>query len=169
MAEPIPLLDGTGERAGASKLGVELHLAIGLVAAAAPAGVSASRRLLAATLDEPWAKMDTLLAEVSPGRVVVDGEQALFDLAGRLWPSVPVQRCRFHLARAVGFIARYTDRLGGEAADALVARLEALLTDAYRDGDHARAHAAYAALIDHARGVGARKVARHLISEQGER
>ncbi|MGI8874826.1 MAG: hypothetical protein ACR2KP_10940 [Egibacteraceae bacterium] len=66
-------------------------------------------------------------------------------------------------------IVRYTDRLGGEAADALVARLEALLTDAYRDGDHARAHAAYAALIDHARGVGARKVARHLISEQGER
>ncbi|MGI8874827.1 MAG: hypothetical protein ACR2KP_10945 [Egibacteraceae bacterium] len=40
--------------------------------------VRVEARLLAATLDEPWAKMDTLLAEVSPGRVVVDGEQALF-------------------------------------------------------------------------------------------
>jgi hypothetical protein len=58
--------------------------------------------------------------------------------------------------------ARYTDRVGGEAADDLIARLESLLADAYRDGDHARARVAYTVLIDHARSIGADKVARHL-------
>jgi len=166
---PVLLLDGTGERAGAGKGGVELHLAIGLVARRKVDGrVRVEARLLAATLDEPWTAMDTLLAEVTPGLVVVDGEQALSDLAGRLWPTVPVQRCLFHLARAVGWLARYQDRLGGEAADRLVGRLEALLTDAYRDGDHVRARAAYAALIDHAHTVGADKVARHLAGAADE-
>jgi hypothetical protein len=160
---PVLLLDGTGERAGDSKGGVELHLAIGLVARRRRGRrVKVEARLLAATLDEPWAKMDALLAEVTPGLVVVDGEQALSDLAGRLWPDVPVQRCLFHLARAVGWLARYKDRVGGEVADALVADLEQLLTDAYRDGDHDRARAAYTALIEHARSVGAHKVAGHL-------
>jgi len=166
---PVLLLDGTGERAGQRKGGVELHLAIGLVARRrAGRRVKVEARLLAATLDEPWARMDSLLAEVTPGLVVVDGEQALSDLAGRLWPTVPVQRCLFHLARAVGWLARYQDRVGGETGDELVARLEQLLTDAYRTGDHERARVAYLALIDHARSVGADKVAAHLASALDE-
>ncbi|CAN5877664.1 hypothetical protein BH23ACT10_BH23ACT10_28520 [soil metagenome] len=163
VSVPILLLDGTGERAGATKGGVELHLAIGLVARRrAGTRVRVQAQLLAATLDEPWTTMDTLLADVTPGLVVVDGEQALSDLTGRLWPHTPVQRCLFHLARAVGWLTRYRDRLAGETADDLVARLEALLADAYRDGDVDRARARYAALVDHARSVGAHKAAGHL-------
>ncbi len=83
------------------------------------------------------------LADVTPDLVVVDGEEALSRLAGWLWDGVPVQRCLFHLARAVGWLARYRDRLPGETADDLVARLDALLSAAYRTGDLAAAVQAY--------------------------
>src|SRR5680860_879853 len=67
---PVLLLDGTGERAGAGKGGVELHLAIGLVARRKVDGrVRVEARLLAATLDEPWTAMDTLL-HPDAGRLV---------------------------------------------------------------------------------------------------
>ncbi len=79
---------------------------------------------------------------------MVDGEEALSRLAGWLWDGVPVQRCLFHLARAVGWLARYRDRLPGETADDLVARLDALLSAAYRTGDLAAAVQAYDDLID---------------------
>jgi transposase-like protein len=166
---PILLLDGTGERAGQSKGGVELHLAIGLIARRTEGGrVRVKARLLAATLDEPWSVMDGLLAQVTPGLVVVDGEEALSDLAGRVWPDVAVQRCLFHLARATGWLARYKDRLTGATADDLVARLQTLLFKAYRHGDAARARAAYRSLIVHARDVGAYKTAGHLHAAQHE-
>lgn len=169
LSVPILLLDGTGERAGSAKGGVELHLAIGLVARrTAGRRVRVQARLLAATLDEPWSVMGQLLAEVTPGLVVVDGEEALSELAAELWPGVAVQRCLFHLARATGWLARYTDRLDGATADDLVARLQTLLAKAYRHGDPARARAAYRSLIAHARQVGAHKAAGHLVAAQHE-
>jgi hypothetical protein len=167
---PGVMLDGTGVRAGGNKLGVELHLAIGLVARKRKGKRPIVRaELLAATLDEPWTAMDDLLAEIDPGLVVVDGEAALRALASRLWPQAPVQRCLFHLARAVvGWLARYRDRLPGEAADELTARLEQLLADAYRHGDGHTARPAYHDLVAHAREAGAHKAAGHLAAATDE-
>jgi transposase-like protein len=166
---PILLLDGTGERAGPAKGGVELHLAIGLVTRRrAGRRVVVQARLLAATLDQPWSVMGDLLAEVTPGLVIVDGEEALSDLAATVWPDVPVQRCLFHLARATSFIARYRDRVDAATAEDLIARLRTLLAKAYRHGDAARARASYRRLIGHARDVGARKAAAHLHAAQHE-
>jgi hypothetical protein len=85
---PILLLDGTGERAGQTKGGVALHLAIGLVARRrAGKKVSVEARLLGATLGESWSVMGDLLAEVRPGLILVDGEEELSALAAERFGS----------------------------------------------------------------------------------
>jgi len=82
---PVLLLDGTGVRAGEAKTrknGVKLHLAVGLVARRREGGRTVvEARLLGATLGEGWAAMSKLLAGVRPGLVIVDGEEAITDLA----------------------------------------------------------------------------------------
>ena len=109
---PILLLDGTGERAGPAKGGVALHLAIGLVARRRVGGrVTVTARLLGATLDEGWDVMGDLLANVSPGLIVVDGEEELSALAAQRFPGRPVQRCGWHLSRGVYRAARYNDKV----------------------------------------------------------
>lgn len=160
---PIVLLDGTGVRAGRFQAGVELHLAIGLVARRrAGTRVSVEARLLGATLNEPWAAMEDLLAQVRPGLIIVDGEEELSELAGRLWPAVPVQRCLFHLAKRVQHLARYTDRVPLADAKDLRRRFHHMLTDAYRHPDLDRAQAAYDQLTAAFAAVGAPSAARHL-------
>jgi hypothetical protein len=105
---PILLLDGTGERAGTTKGGVALHLAIGLVARRrAGRRVVVEARLLGATLGEGWAVMGDLLAGLRPGLILVDGEEELSALAAERFPGAPVQRCLWHLARGVYRAARY--------------------------------------------------------------
>lgn len=98
--------------------------------------------------------------------VIVDGEEALTDLAAVVWPDVRVQRCGFHLARATSFIAPTHELVDAATADDLVARLRTLLASAYQHGDAARARAAYRSLIGHARAVGAYKAAAHLHTAQ---
>lgn len=160
---PILLLDGTGVRAGDNKLGVELHLAVGLVARRRQGGrVRVEARLLGATLGEGWSAMAALLEGVRPGLVIVDGEEAITDLAETVFPSAPIQRCLFHLERQTRQVARYVDRLAPPVADDLQNRLHALLTDAYATGDTDAAAVAYTALLGHARGVGAAAAATHL-------
>lgn len=79
---PVLLLDGTGVRAGDKKLGVELHLAVGLVSRRRERGrVVVEAGLLGATLGEGGEAMGRLLGGVRPGLVIVDGEQAITDLA----------------------------------------------------------------------------------------
>jgi hypothetical protein len=151
---PIVLLDGTGVRAGNAKLGVGLHLAIGLVARRHEGGrVAVEARLLGATLGEGWPVMAELLAPVRPGLVIVDGEEELSIMAGEVWPGVPVQRCLFHLSNAVQRVSRYTDGIPLAAAKTLRARFDAMLTAAYRSGDADAAATAYddlVATLDHA-------------------
>lgn len=166
---PILLLDGTGERAGTTKGGVALNLAIGLVARRRKGKrVSVEARLLGATVGEGWDAMAELLAPLRPGLVIVDGEEELSTLATNVFPAVPVQRCLFHLARGVYRAARYTDKASHELACDFTSQLEALLSDAYRNQDLAAARAAYAELIDDAEGCGARAAAAHLRGAEDE-
>lgn len=160
---PILLLDGTGERAGQNKGGVALHLAIGLVARRRKGKkVAVQARLLGATLAEGWDVMGDLLAGLSPGLILVDGEEELSTLAAERFPGVPVQRCLWHLARGVYRAARYTDRASHDLADDFRSQLATLLTNAYRDRDLDAARAAYADLVDDAEACGARGAAAHL-------
>jgi len=166
---PILLLDGTGERAGAAKGGVALHLAIGLVARRRHGRrVVVEARLLGATLAEGWPVMGDLLAGVRPGLILVDGEEELSALAGERFPGVPVQRCLWHLGRGVYRAARYTDRASHDLANDFRAQLDTLLTVAYRDHDLDAARAAYADLIGDAEACGARAAAAHLRAAEDE-
>lgn len=166
---PVLLIDGTGERAGDSKGGVALHLAIGLVARRRQGGrVAVVARLLGATLGEGWNVMGDLLAGLRPGLVLVDGEEELSALAAERFPGVPVQRCLWHLARGVYRAARYTDRASHDLAEDFQAQLDALLTAGYRSGDLAAAQAAYAELIDDAEACGAQSAAAHLRAATNE-
>ncbi len=166
---PILLLDGTGERAGPTKGGVALNLAIGLVARSRKGKrVRVEARLLGATVGEGWDVMGELLASVRPGLVIVDGEEELSTLATTVFPAVPVQRCLFHLARGVYRAARYTDEASHELAADFTSQLEALLTEAYRTQDLNIARAAYADLIDDAEGCGAWAAAAHLRGAEHE-
>lgn len=160
---PILLLDGTGERAGTTKGGVALNLAIGLVARRREGKrVRVEARLLGATVGEGWDVMAGLLAGVRPGLIVLDGEAELSAMAAEVFGGVPVQRCLFHLARGLYKTARYRDRTSHELAASFGAQLDTLLTDAYRDHDLAAARTAYDLLIDDAEGCGAWAAAAHL-------
>jgi hypothetical protein len=164
---PVLLLDGTGVRAGDAKTrknGVELHLAVGLVARRREGGRTVVEvRLLGATLGEGWSAMAKLLAGVRPGLVIVDGEEAITDLAVEVFGAkTPIQRCLFHLEAQTRWMARYLDRLPAEVADELQARLHTLLTDAYATGDLNIAVAAYNTLIDTAESLGADHAVTHL-------
>jgi hypothetical protein len=163
---PVLLLDGTGVRAGDNKLGVELHLAVGLVARRRHAGRTVvEARLLAATVGESWQVMAGLLEGVRPGLVIVDGEEAITDLAETVFgPDVAIQRCLFHLESQTRWMARYLDRLPATVADDLRDRLHDLLTDAYVTADLDAAIDAYNVLISHAQDQGANKAAGHLIN-----
>lgn len=160
---PILLLDGTGERAGPSKGGVELHLAIGLVARRRGGGrIKVEARLLAATVAEPWAVMNELLAEVRPGLIVVDGEDAVAEVIATTFASTPVQRCLFHLARTTAWLARYRDHASKDLVADLRDRLEDLLTTAHRDHDLQDALTAYDQLAEDLDNAGCRRAALHL-------
>lgn len=160
---PIVLLDGTGVRAGKAKLGVGLHLAIGLVARRREGGrVAVEARLLGATLGQGWPAMAELLAPVRPGLVIVDGEEELSLMAAELWPYTPVQRCLFHLSKAVQHVSRHTDGIPLTAAKALRARFDAMLMTAYQSGDAYAAAAAYDDLVVTFQNAGAAGAAEHL-------
>jgi len=167
IVEVPVLLDGTGVRAGDPRRqnnGVELHLAVGLVARRREGGrIVVGAGLLGATLGEPWSAMGRLLAGVRPGLVIVDGEEAITDLAvATFGAKTPIQRCLFHLERQTRGMARYLDRLPAATADELQQRLHALLVDTYATGDLDTAVDAYNTLIDTAESLGAAKAVTHL-------
>jgi hypothetical protein len=166
---PVLLLDGTGERAGPDKLGVALHLAIGLVARRRHGKrVAVEARLLAATLGESWPVLFDLLGEIHPELIVVDGEQELSMLTAERFAGVPVQRCLWHLARGLYKFARYRDRCPVEVTDGLVDELRELLLRAYRSGDGEAAEGDYHALIERAERAGARATTSYLRAAIGE-
>lgn len=160
---PIVLLDGTGERAGSKKGGVEVHLAIGVVARRRSGRRWIARTaLLGATLGEGWDVMAGLLADVKPGLVVVDGEEALTTMVERLWPHVPIQRCLFHALRNSGQVAAYVDRADKRLREDWHATLAGIFADAYDHRDVGRALAALDELTEDMEACRAPAAAGHL-------
>lgn len=160
---PIVLLDGTGERAGKAKRGVEVHLAIGIMSRRRRGKRSIAKTvLLGATLGEGWDVMATVLRDVKPGLVVIDGEEAIETMVSDLWPHVPIQRCLFHLLRNSGQVAAYVDRADKVLRDDWHETLRGILTDAYKDKDLDVAQAAYDDLIEDMEACDAPAAATHL-------
>jgi hypothetical protein len=127
----VVILDGTGVRAGPRRLGADCNVAIGLVGRS---GTERRRRahaeLLGLTVGEGWRAMDDQLAALrAPKVVVVDGEEAVTRVAERLWPTVPQQRCWWHLARGFRW-ALYADHAPAPWANDARAHLVELLRNA---------------------------------------
>jgi transposase-like protein len=78
-----------------------------------------------------------------PAVVVVDGELAITKLAETVWPDVPIQRCWWHLPRALRW-ALYADKAPRDWANAKRAELVELLHRVARERlTHAQALNAY--------------------------
>ena len=141
----VVLLDGTGARAGAGKLGVGVNLAVGLVGRDGPLRRRRAHTVwLGATTDEPWSAMARQLDGVqAPKLVVVDGEEAITELVAGLWPDTPIQRCWWHLPHGLRK-ALYSDRAHPTWAATMCTRLHDLLHDAFaNDWDQDQALAAW--------------------------
>jgi hypothetical protein len=141
----VVVLDGTGMRAGRRRLGVNCNIALGLTARTGPRRRrQAATALLALTLDQPWSAMAEQLRTLDPPAVVVvDGELAITRLAEAVWPDVPIQRCWWHLPRALRW-ALYADKAPRSWANAKRAELVELLHRVARERlTYAQALAAY--------------------------
>jgi hypothetical protein len=141
----VVILDGTGMRAGPRRLGVDCNIALGITARSGPRRRRrATTALLGVTLQQPWSAMAEQLRDLDPPAVVVvDGEVAITALAESVWPDVPVQRCWWHLPRALRW-ALYADKAPHPWANAQRAELVALLHRVARERlTHAQALAAY--------------------------
>jgi hypothetical protein len=144
----VVILDGTGMRAGsrrARRLGVNCNIAGGVSGRGGPRRRRhADTVLLGLTLDEPWSAMADQLRELrAPAVVVVDGELAITALAETVWPDAPIQRCWWHLPRALRW-ALYADKAPHPWANAKRTELVALLHRVAREHlTHAQALTAY--------------------------
>lgn len=141
----VVILDGTGMRAGRRRLGVDCNLVLGLTARTGPRRRrQVNTTLLGMTLNQPWSAMSTQLQSLDPPAVVVvDGELAITRLAESVWPDVPIQRCWWHLPRALRW-ALYADKAPHLWANAKRAELTALLHRVARERlTHSQALNAY--------------------------
>ena len=141
----VVVLDGTGMRAGRRRLGVDCNIALGITARTGPhRRRQVSTALLGLTLGQPWSSMAEQLRTLDPPAVVlVDGELAITTLAETVWPDVPIQRCWWHLPRALRW-ALYADKAPHPWANAQRTELVALLHRVARERlTHAQALAAY--------------------------
>jgi transposase-like protein len=160
---PVLMLDGTGERAGDSKGGVALHLAIGVFSRRTEGKrIRCSVELLGATLAEPWSVLFDLIANLNPSLIVVDGEEELSTLAAEKFASTPRQRCLWHLKRGLRKTLLYTDRIGAAAADRWCAELDTLLHNAWTERDLNLARDCLELLADNLDLDGAPSAAHHL-------
>lgn len=147
---PVVVLDGTGTRAGSRRLGVGTNLALGITGRAGPRRRRrAETVLLGLTVAQPWSTMaEQLHAVPPPTAVVVDGEPAITRLAETVWPDVPIQRCWWHLPRALRW-ALYADKADHRWAHQQRSSLVDLLHRAVRERlTHAQALTAYDEFCD---------------------
>jgi hypothetical protein len=148
----VVILDGTGMRAGSRRLGVNCNIALGVTGRSGPRRRrSAGTVLLGLTLAQPWTSMaDQLGALNPPAVVVVDGEVAITALAESVWPDVPIQRCWWHLPRALRW-ALYADKAPHPWANAqrteLVALLRRVARERLADGQALAAYDAFCATV----------------------
>jgi hypothetical protein len=130
----VVILDGTGMRAGPRRLGVNCNIALGVTGRSGPRRrPAAATVLLGVTVAQPWASMADQLRNLHPPAVVVvDGEVAITALAESVWPDVPIQRCWWHLPRALRW-ALYADKAPHPWANSKRAELVALLRRVARE------------------------------------
>lgn len=141
----VVILDGTGMRASSRRLGVNCNIALGVTGRTGPQRRRrAGTVLLGLTLAQPWPVMaDQLRGLRPPAVVVVDGETAITTLAEAVWPDVPIQRCWWHLPRALRW-ALYADKAPHPWANAKRTELVTLLRRVARERlSHAPALTAY--------------------------
>jgi hypothetical protein len=146
----VVVLDGTGMRAGRRRLGVDTNIAVGITSRTGPRRRRrAAVNLLGLTLGQPWSAMATQLRGVDPpAMVVVDGELAITRLAEHVWPDAPIQRCWWHLPRALRW-ALYADKAPHPWANAQRIALVDLLHRVARERlTHAQALDLYDAFVD---------------------
>ena len=147
----VVVLDGTGMRASARRLGVDCNIALGITGRDGPRRRRRARTaLLGLTLGRGWSAMtEQLTALEPPVMVVVDGEEAVTKLAETVWPDVPIQRCWWHLGRGLRW-ALYADKADHRWANDRRAELRELLRHAARQ-QHSQAQALrdYDAFRDH--------------------
>ena len=124
----VVILDGTGMRASSRRLGVNCNIALGVTGRGGPRRRRrAETVLLGLTVAQPWSAMADQLRDLRPPAVVVvDGEIAITSLAESVWPDVPIQRCWWHLPRALRW-ALYADKAPHPWANTKRAELVALL------------------------------------------
>lgn len=127
----VVVLDGTGMRASARRLGVDCNIALGITGRDGPRRRRrAQTALLGLTLGQGWPAMsEQLAASEPPVMVVVDGEEAVTKLAETVWPEVPIQRCWWHLGRGLRW-ALYADKADHRWANDRRAELRELLRHA---------------------------------------
>ena len=165
---PVVILDGTGMRAGPRRLGVACNIALGLTGRDGPRRRRrAHTSLLGVIVDQPWTVLAPRLAQIpTPVMVVVDGELAVTRVAEQAWPDVAIQRCWWHLARALRW-ALYADKAPHPWSRTKQAELTALLRavarqrlshadalgryDRFTDSVRTQAHHAATELLDGAR------------------
>lgn len=130
----VVILDGTGMRATSRRLGVDCNIALGLTGRDGPRRRRrAATSLVGLTIGEGWAAMAPQLAALEPpAMVVVDGEVAITYLAQTVWPDVPIQRCWWHLPRALRW-ALYADKADHAWANAKRTELVGLLRSSARE------------------------------------
>lgn len=130
----VVVLDGTGMRAGARRLGVDCNIALGITGRSGPRRRRrAQTALLGLTLGQGWPAMAPQLQGLAPpAMVVVDGEPAITHLAETVWPDVAIQRCWWHLPRALRW-ALYADQADHRWANSKRAELVELLRRSARE------------------------------------
>lgn len=152
----VVVLDGTGMRASRRRLGVDCNIALGVTGRRGPPRRRrADTVLLGLTLGQGWQAMAPQLGALDPPvMVVVDGELAVTRLAETVWPDVPIQRCWWHLARALRW-ALYADRADHRWARDKRAELTEMLRRVARQHlSHAQALRAYDAFRAEVRAAG---------------
>ena len=135
----VVILDGTGMRATSRRLGVDCNIALGLTGRDGPKRRRrAATSLVGLTIGEGWAAMAPQLTVLEPpAMVVVDGEVAITKLAEAVWPDVPIQRCWWHLPRALRW-ALYADKADNAWANTKRVELVELLRRAAENTKHQR-------------------------------
>lgn len=130
----VVVLDGTGMRASKRRLGVDCNIALGITGRSGPRRRRrADTVLLGLTLGQEWHAMAPQLQGLQPpAMVVVDGELAITRLAESVWPDVPIQRCWWHLPRALRW-ALYADKADHRWANTKRAELVELLRRSARE------------------------------------
>jgi hypothetical protein len=164
QAEGRPLLlDDTKVKAGRKERGAPLHLGMALVGRSLNGGrPKLEKQVVAFTVDENWAASLAPLADVTPERVIFDGEQGLAEALTSLWPRTSRQRCLWHLPNQI-YYALWADELRMAEIEPLQDRLRDLL---YASPTLESGRAAYQALLDELRLEGLERGASYLQNAQ---